>query len=124
MEMFEKATKQKLRFNVSNGTITTEDLWDLNLDSLDKVAISLDQEINSSEKSFIKTKTIANTILDLKFEIVKHVIDVKQKEADERKLAKEKAVKRAQLTELINQKENEELSSKSLEDLKKLIEEV
>ena len=110
--MFEKASKLKLRFATAKGTATTEDLWDLNLDDLDKVAISLDEQINSTGKSFIKTKTTANTTLDLKFEIVKHVIDVKQTEADERKIAKEKAAKRAKIMELMNQKESLNFSPK------------
>ena len=92
MEMFEKASKQKLRYKVTSGTISTEDLWDLDLDSLDLLAKTLNKAIkDSEEESFIKSKSTANTTLELKFEIVKHVIEVKLQLEDERKSAKEKA---------------------------------
>ena len=123
--MFEKLIKEKVRFKTAQGIVTSEDVYDLGLEDLNTLAKSLNKQIkDSEEESFIKTKTTANTTLELKFEFVKHVIDVKLKEADERKTAKEKAVKRAKIMELMNQKENEELSSKSLDDLKKLLEEV
>ncbi len=121
--MFEKATKQKLRFKIPQGFITTEDLWDLSLESLDTLAKNLKKELRDSEdESFIKKKTSANTTLDLKFNVVLHVIEVKMVEADARKQAVEKAAKKAQLIELINQKELEGLASKSLDDLKKELE--
>lgn len=123
--MFEKATRLKLRFNVSKGTITTEDVWDLNLIALDNLAKSLNKEIKeSSEESFIKARTQANETLDLKFEIVKHIIGVKLAEQEAKKQEIEKAQKRALLKDLINKKELNSLEEKSLDDLKKELEEL
>lgn len=117
--MFEKASKLKLRYKVTNGLITTEDLWDLNLVALDKVAKGLNKEIKeSSEESFISVKSASNNIMDLKFDIVKHVISVKMNELEARTLSVEKAQKRAHLEELIAKKEVSVLEGKSIEELR------
>ena len=35
--MYKKATRLKLRFNVGNGPLTVDQLWDINMNSLKKV---------------------------------------------------------------------------------------
>jgi len=123
MEKFEEASRKQLRFKVTNGTITTEDLWDLSLESLDKLAKSLNKEVKEQEEeSFIKTRTVSNKTLDLKFEIVKHIINVKLAEEAEKKTKAEKAAKRAQIMELIGKKQVETLEGKSIEELTKELE--
>jgi len=122
MEMFERATREKFRFKLSNGIVSVEDLWDLKLDDprLDQLAISLNKEIKElTEESFIKTKTKKDETLNLKFELVKYIINTKLKEKEERELTNIKLQKKAKLEELIYQKELEEISSKTLEELKK-----
>ncbi len=117
--MFEKASRFKLRFKVGAGNVSTEDLWVLSLEDLDKLAISLNKEIKeSTEESFIKAKTSASQTLTLKFEIVKHIIDVKLTEAAAREKAKEIKQKREQLLDLIDQKERSEQQNKSVDQLK------
>lgn len=123
--MFEKATKLKFRYKVGNGFINTEDLWDLKLEDLDKLAKSLNKELKESEEeSFIKTKTLANKKIEDHFEIVKHVITVKLAEKQAKVEAIEKQQRKAFLKELIDKKEIEEVSNKTLEDLKKEYEEL
>lgn len=118
--MFEKASILRLRYKVNNGTVSTEDLWDLSLENLNTLAKSLNKQIkDAGEENFIEVKSKANTALDLSFEIVKHIISVKLAEQEKKKAAAEKRQKRAQLLELISQKENEALSSKSLDELRK-----
>lgn len=124
--MFEKATRMKLRWKASNGTLTVEDLWDLKLEPLDKIAKDLRKELKESEEeSFIKPsrKTAAYTETLLKFEVVKHIITVKLEEAEVAALAKEKREKRARIMEIIKQKEDQELSGKGLDELRKLLNE-
>lgn len=118
--MFEQASRLKLSFKVANGTIKVEDLWDLKLEALDVLAKSLSKEVkDASEESFIKTKTKAGKELELKFEIVKHIITVKLAEKEAKALAIEKAQKKEQIRELIAKKELSSLESKSLEELQK-----
>lgn len=119
VNLFEKASRLKLRFKTTAGLVNTEDLWDESLQTLDSIAKSLNKEIKeATEESFIKTRTKSTTVLELGFEIVKYVIEVKLAEAEAKKtLAERKALKERYL-ELISQKENEVLGSKSLDELK------
>jgi hypothetical protein len=118
--MFEQASRLKLRFKVTNGVLATEDLWDLSLDSLDLLAKSLNKQVkDASEESFIKTKTKASKELELKFEIVKYIINVKLAEKEAKAIAIEKAQKKEQIRELIAKKELSSMESKSLEELQK-----
>ena len=122
-EFFEKASRLKLRFKTSVGSIATEDLWDVTLESLNTLAKSLNKELkDAQEESFIGTRSKANTILELKFEIVKYVIKVKLEEAETRKNAADKKAAKEKIMELINRKKDEALSSKSIEELEKELE--
>lgn len=123
VNIFEEATRKGLRFATSKGLVTTEDLWDLKLDALDTLAKNLDKEVKeSSETSFVKKKSSANKTAKLKFDVVLHVINTKLAEEEAATLASEKKAKKQQLLNLIAQKENEELSGKSLAELKAMVE--
>ncbi len=121
--LFELATRKQFRYKLSNGTVSTEDLWELNLESLDKLAKSLNKEIKeSAEESFIKTRTITSKVLEAKFEVVKHIISVKMKEAEDKEEKAAKSARKAKLLELIEKKEFQSLESKSIEELTKEVE--
>lgn len=120
--MFEKASKVKLRFSTSKGYLSVEDLWDLNLTSLDNIAKAVNKDLKaSSEESFIATKTGADTILELKLEILKHIISVKLAERDKAKAATDRRAKITELKAIAASKHIEELGSKSLADINKMI---
>lgn len=112
--MFKQASKMKLRFATSKGNLSVEDLWDLSLPVLDKLAVSYDEELaKSPRKSFITNDTPSNTELELKFNIVKEIITDKLKEKADRETAKNKAAEKARLTELLAKKQSEKLESLS-----------
>ena len=118
--MFKQATKQKLRFATNKGYLSVEDLWDLSLPSLDKIAVALDEELaKSPRKSFITDNTPKNDELELKFNIVKEIIATKMKEKSDKEIAKDKAAEKARLTELLAKKRSEKLESLSEEELMK-----
>ena len=120
MNIFEEASRKKLRFSVPKGTINTEDLWDLSLESLDEIAKMLNRQLKAmDEESFITTRTKENSIVNHRFEIVVHIIKVKMEEVEKKKLAKERAEKRAQLKELIEKKMRSAQEEKSIEELEK-----
>lgn len=122
--LFEKATRGKYRFTLSvRGILCTEDLWDLKLEDLDKIAKTLNKEIkDSGEESFITTVTKTNEVLNDKFEIVKHIIKVKLEEKEKKALAAQRAAKRAELIAIISDKEHGALKDKSIEELRKELE--
>jgi hypothetical protein len=117
--LFEQATRAKLRYTLAKGTVTTEDLWDLRLEDLDTLAKRLNKEIkDSNEESFITTRSASNKKLELAFEIVKHVIAVRLAEKEKRAKSAENAARRIKLLELIAEKEDENTKGKSIEELR------
>lgn len=119
--MFEKASRVKLRYSTNRGVLSVEDLWDLSLEQLDPIAINLNKRLKESQtESFIKTRTKDTT--ELKFNIVKHIIDVKLQEQEERTVAAEKKAKRQKILDLMAKKQDAELESKSYEELAKELE--
>ena len=118
--MFKQASKMKLRFATSKGNLSVEDLWDLSLPVLDKLAVSYDEELaKSPRKSFITNDTPSNTELELKFNIVKEIITDKLKEKADRETAKNKAAEKARLTELLAKKQSEKLESLPEDEIKR-----
>lgn len=116
---FIKATKKKLRFKVGNGNVSTEDLWDLPLETVDKLAVAYSKELDDTNTmSFIKPKR-TNSDLALRFEIAKAVINIRVAEEEASRLRAEKQAKRAQLRDLLAKKELSALENKSVEELQK-----
>lgn len=98
-------------------------LWDLPLIQLDNIAIALNKKLQESKtESFIKTRTKDTTELELKFNIAKHIIDVKLQEQEDRLLESEKKAKRQKILDLMAKKQDAELEGKSLEELAKELE--
>lgn len=123
--MYKKASKLKLRFSTSKGNLSTEDLWDLSLEQLDAIAVKLDEQIEKSpRKSFIKTISKVNETLELKFAIVKDVIDTKMAEQAARENQQAKSAQRQKILELIAEKEDFELKGKSADELRKMLDEL
>ena len=126
--MFEKATRQALRFPSNRGLLTTEQLWELPLQSktgldLNNVAKSVNTELKgATEEDFVNTRANPEkTRLELMMEIVKHIIATKQAENEAQRTTAEKRAKRQQLLEIMAEKQNEGLKGLSVEDLQKQI---
>ena len=130
MNIFEQATRKKLRFETAVGLIAVEDLWDLPLSvsitssqkrktSLDEVAKELNKAIRESgEQSFVKEVSTVATTLQLQFDIVKHIIDVKLLERKAAAELREHKERQQKLMAIIEEKQDQELKGKSLEELK------
>jgi len=126
--MFEKASRLKLRFESGKGLITIEDLWDLPLttpvrgSSLDTIAKSISKQVkDSAEESFVTKTSSKNQELELKFEIVKHIIKVRLNEQEQKENALILKTKKEKIASLIAKKEDAELENLSIDELKKLI---
>lgn len=129
--MFEQATKLKLRFTTKAGNITVEDLWDIPLlngedrISLDNIAKALNKQIKEEgEESFVTKKSNAGEILQLKFDIVKHIISKKLAEKEEKEAEMVRKVKRENIANIIAAKENKSLEKESLTSLKRMLDEL
>ena len=123
--LFEKASKMKLRFSTTKGVLSTEDLWDLSLESFDKIAKNLYKQIKESEEiSFISEKSSEDTLASIKLEIVKFVITFKMDEAKEKKLRAEKLALKKRIADEIAKKKDNKISEMSIEELEKVYNEL
>lgn len=128
-DLFVNASRLKLRFDTKQGQLSTEDLWDLpllstraNVATLDDLAVTLNTALtNAGTTSFVKKATRPNEILKLKFDVVLHVIEVKQAEEEAAELKKTNAYKKQQILEIIARKETDDLAGKSTEELRQLV---
>lgn len=120
--MFEQATRTRLRFETSRGFLSVEDIWDLPLQgrgvNLDDIAVGIDRQLkDSSTTSFVDETPKANTTLQLAFDVVKHVIDVKKAEAQAAATAAERRATKARILEIIAKKQDSVLENASIEEL-------
>ncbi len=129
MNIFEKASRLKLRFNVgSRLNLTVENLWDLPLthtkgEDLDHIAIELQEQLSSNEKSFVvqQSKTKETQVNQLKFDIVKYIIDVRLEEQKVANLERQRAQEIATLKELQKQAKIRDLQNLSSEEIEERI---
>ena len=122
VNIFEVATRKSFRFNYK-GVITTEDLWNLSLEQLNDIAVALYKQLqNAATVSFIQKPVEENEELTTKLEVVKHIIATKLEEKKNREEDSLRRQKKQQLLTLINQKENEQLSSLTVDELRKQLE--
>lgn len=120
-KLFEVATRNKFRF-AFKGMISVEDLWDLKVEQLDVVYKNLMEEIKkASEESLLKTKSKDQEELEVKINIVKYIVEVKLEEIENRNKAKEKKEQKQRILEILNEKENQNLKNKSVEELKLML---
>ena len=129
--MFEKAARLKLRFDTPAGALGAEDLWDLPLTSqrgranLDDEARGLHKQLKSGDDvSFVEPARKSDETVQLKFDIVKHVIDTRLVENKATLEARERAEKKQRILAIMADKQDESLKSMSLDDLQKLVAEM
>lgn len=120
-KMFEMATRNKFRFPYK-GMVSVEDLWDLSVQSLDAVFKTMNSQVKQAkEESLLQTKSQEDEVLDVKIEIVKHIVSVKLLEADQRKKAKDVAEQKQKIMAILADKQDEELHGKSIEELRAML---
>lgn len=129
MNMFEQATRLKLRFAVGTRVnLTVENLWDLPLtnvkcEDLDHIAIELQEKLSTNEKSFVvqQSKNKETQLNQLKFDIVKYIIDVRLEEQKVANLERQRAQEISTLKELQKQAKIRDLQNLSSEEIEERI---
>lgn len=127
--MFWKASRLKLRFSSPQGNLSVEDLWDLpltstraNIANLNSIAKEVSRELKASgEEDFVNPVSAIDETLQLKLDIVKQIIHVRQAENEEARAAADRRDKKARILELIAKKQDQELESKSEAELREMI---
>jgi hypothetical protein len=126
--IFEYATRHKLRFASIRGELTVEQLWDVPLRSrddfnLNSVAKTVNKALKEvSEESFVETtKTVAHTRLETALEVVKYVIETKITEEETAKKRAENRQEKEKLLGILAEKQAGKLSELSEKELQKRI---
>lgn len=126
MNIFEQATRQAFRFETTKGHLTVEDLWNLPLTSvnranLDDIAKGLQKKLSETSLSFVTDTTPVNKVYQAQFDIVLHIINTKIAEAKAAEQYRQAREKKQKIMAIIEQKQDEALSSASLEDLEAML---
>lgn len=121
MSIFEFATRNKVRFLHEKGLLSVEDLWNLTLPQLDSIAKALRKSLQDNGESFISEVKTDKTS-EVAFEVVKYIIGVRLAEKEAMKRRKEAAEKRAQILDIIADKQSAAMKEKSVEELMKELE--
>ncbi|ARK07909.1 hypothetical protein phiA829_089 [Aeromonas phage phiA8-29] len=128
--MFEQATRNKLRFESAKGPLTVEQVWDAPLTSrngfsLDDIAKQAKRELDAlSEESFVEQVSPLKSVAVLKLEVVKHIISVKLAEKEVASKRAERAELRRQLTEALAEKQSDAIKNMSPEEIQKRLKEL
>ena len=119
--LFKLAARRKTRFPSNRGELTAEQLYDLKLADLDITARTINTELKSlTEDSFVELKPdprrghLADALA-----LVVEVIADKQADAAAAQKRVDKAALRRTLSEALARKQDEALSSASVEELQR-----
>lgn len=124
MNIFEYATRETLRFPYK-GSQSVEDLWKLSVRELDSIYKTLNKQVKQSEEeSLLNTKSSVDTELEVQIAIVKHIVSVKLAEKEASEKAQAKREQKQKIMSIIATKENEALQNSSIDDLKKMLDEL
>ena len=124
--LFQIATRAAFRYESPIGPLTTEQLWTLPLlstrtdkPSLNDCAVRLSKSIKEQgDESFVENRTnTVKAMMEQKLDVVKHIIEQRQKENADATAKAASASQRAKIDEIIASKKDEALTSMSLEEL-------
>jgi len=122
-DIFKQASKLKLRIPTKVGNLSVEQLWDMKISDLDELAVSLEEKhAASGRKSFVVKTTEKSRTAKLMFDVVHDVLMTKVAEHEAATLTAARKEKNQQILSLIQSKENEALASKSIEELRTMLE--
>jgi hypothetical protein len=127
--MFEIATRSKLRFASPRGDLTAEQLWDVPLRSrddfnLDGIAKAASKALKAvTEESFVDTRANPQQgRMELTLDIVKYVIQTKITEENETTKRADRKAEREKLMAALSKKQDDALDQMSEKDIKKRLE--
>ena len=116
-----ESLKNKYRFEFK-GLISVEDLFDLSLKNLDLIYKNL-----KKEESDLQTDSLLETVdnplikeIEIKLEIVKSIFNMKQIEIENIEKAMINKARKEKILAIIENKQDQELSEKSIEELKEI----
>lgn len=119
--LFEMATRNKMRFPSTKGELSVEDLWDLSDKDLDVVYKNLkDQEVKSSEESLLDDANV-DPKLTAAIGIVRYIFTTKRKEKLAEKERINKKLKQKKYIDALSKKQDEAIEKMSEAELRAMI---
>ena len=123
--IFEEASRKKIRFESSKGLLTVEDLWDVPLKTgsvnLNQIALGLYNNLKVENISFVDDSVNVTSLNQLKFDLVKYVIVVRLSERKGADVNGMKKKVKERIMSVIAEKEDNALSSKTIEELRAML---
>ena len=113
--------KNKFRFEFK-GLISTEDLFDLTLADLDAIYKNLKKEESDLQGDSLLENDEDTKVreVEVKIEVVKAVFDMKKAEIARAERALANKAQKDKILAIIEDKENQELSEKSIDELREI----
>ena len=122
--IFFNALKQNYRFSYK-GTLTTEDLFDLSVESLDTIYKSLKKlQKEADEDSLLVKAKKEDNILAEKIAIVRAIVEDKMIEKERAENAAKKRAQNQRILEIMADKQDAALKEKSIEELQAMLADV
>lgn len=119
--LFEMATRNKIRFPSTKGELSVEDLWDLSDKDLDVVYKNLkDQEVKSSEESLLDDANV-DPKLTAAIGIVKYIFTTKRNERLAEKERINKKLTQRKYIDALSKKQDEAIEKMSEAELRAMI---
>ena len=119
--LFEIATRSKLRFPSTKGELSVEDLWDLSDKDLDVDYKNLkDQEVKSSEESLLDDANV-DPKLTAAIGIVKYIFTTKRNERLAEKERINKKLTQRKYIDALSKKQDEAIEKMSEAELRAMI---
>lgn len=125
MNIYQEASRLKLRFSTTQGLLSVEQLWDL---SLAKLATAIKEAKNKIQKdnpddelSFLDENKNVDIEAQLTFDVLKDVYVTKKQEMDAAKTTADNKAHNEKILGLIYDKEQKEMGEKSIEELKAML---
>lgn len=127
--IFEQASRINLHFTTSRGVVPVSDLWDMKMTStngnfnLNSLYTTINRELKESqEEGLLTSKTKETTLNQLRLDIIKHIFDVKQEEAEAQSKAVANKERKQYLLSLKASAQQEKDKELSMEDIDKELE--
>lgn len=124
-DLFFNAVKGKYRFPSERGFLTVEQLFDVDLKTLDKIYGTLcEQKDAKPKKSLLSPREVGDVELDEKIDIVTRVYNYKNALIESRRAAAKKSRDKQKLLDILAKKREEALENLSEEELLKKLQEL
>ncbi len=120
MDIYKEASRLKLRFATSKGSLSVEQVWELSLTDLTncvRAVKKLLKKTDDDDLSFLDSTIAVDKTEQLRFDILKDVYLTKKADADALKTARETKEHNQKILALIADKQEESLKGKTEAEL-------